>query len=898
VRDWTAFVRARLSLETLTAERELRIVRELAAQLEDFYRDARARGATETEADAYACGQIRDWAALARDVVAIDRRHVQRSLDRLADSLEHFSPERPGVLLMLAHVLTDTRYALRQMRKTPGFTLVAVLTLAFGIGATSAIFSVVNAVMLKPLPYPDQDRLVMVYEVLPQYGRFAVAPENFQDWRARNQVFERIATFGTGFETLVGSERPERINRAAVSWDIFELLGAPPMLGRGFRAEEDAPEHNNVVVLSYGLWHRRFGGDPSIIGQSLTLSGTPSTVVGVMREDFYFPNRSTEFWRPIALPATGAGRGRHYLGTIARLKPGVSLEQASAEMRTIATQLAQEYPNTNRDESAEVIRMHELIAGPVRPMLLTLLAAVGVVVLIACANVANLLLVRASVREREMAIRAALGAGGRRLVGQMLSEGIVLAGAGGLLGVLLAYVAITPIRTLGRTSIPRVADVALDGNVVAFVLLVTVLTGLLFSVAPAWHAARVAFGGLLKEGARGSSARGHRVRSVLLVGEVALSIVLLVGAALLLRSFARLSDVDPGFRPEHVLAFSVGLPQSSYPEAHQRAALFDRLLERLRALPGVQHAGMVQTIPIRSDHMHSFTIQGRPPNPPGADPSANYRVASPDYFAALSIPVRRGRTFTPADTEMSPRVAVIDEAFARQHFANEDPVGRGIDIGDGTDGFYEIVGIVGSVHHEGLHVPPRPTMYIPFRQNVFSTMWIMMRTPGDPMALANDARHALREIDPTLPAAAMAPLANVIDESIAQRRFSMLLLAVFAAVALFLAAVGLYGVIAYAVSQRTQEIGLRMAIGAQRSDVLRMVLGDGMKLAAVGVVFGLGAAMALARYTGSMLFGVTPLDAVSYAATAAVMLGVSALACYVPARRASAVDPLQALRTQ
>jgi putative ABC transport system permease protein len=895
VRDWTAFVRAHLSLDTLTAERELRIMRELAAQLEDFYRDARARGATEAEADAYACGQIRDWAALARDVVATDHRHLQRTLD-LADSLEDVSPERPGVFLMLAHVLTDTRYALRQMRKTPGFTLVAVLTLAVGIGATSAIFSVVNAVMLKPLPYPEQDRLVQVYEVLRQYGRFAVAPANFQDWRARNQVFERIGAFRIGFETLVGSERPERLNRAEVSWDLFELLGARPMLGRGFRAEEDAREHNNVVVLSYGLWHGRFSGDPAIIGQSLTLNGTPSTVVGVMPEDFYFPNRSTEFWRPIALPVTGASRGGHYLGTIARLKPGVSIEQASAEMRTIATQLAQEYPSTNRDESAEVIRMHELIAGPVRPMLLTLLAAVGVVVLIACANVANLLLVRASVREREMAIRAALGAGGRRLVGQMLSEGIVLASAGGLLGVLLAYVAITPIRTLGARSIPRVADVALDGNVVAFALLVTVLTGLLFSVAPAWHAAHAAFGGLLKEGARGSSARGRRMRGALLVAEVALSIVLLVGAVLLLRSFARLSGVDPGFRPENVLAFSVGLPESSYPENHQRAALFDRLLERLRALPGVQHVGMVQTIPIRSDHMLSFTIQGRPPNPPGADPSANYRVASPDYFAALSIPVRRGRSFTPADTEMSPHVAMIDEAFASQHFANEDPIGRAINSSDGST--YEIVGIVGSVHHEGLHLAPRPTLYVPFRQSVFSTMWILMRTPGDPMAFANDARQALREIDPTLPAAAIAPLAAVIDDSIAQRRFSMLLLAVFAAVALFLAAVGLYGVVAYAVSQRTQEIGLRMAIGAQRSDVLRMVLGDGMKLAAVGVVFGLGAAMSLARYTESMLFGVTPLDAVSFAATAAIMLGMSALACYVPARRASAIDPLTALRTQ
>jgi putative ABC transport system permease protein len=897
VRDWTTFVRERLALPSLTAERELRIVRELAAQLEDFYRDARDRGMSDADADAHARRQIADWPALAHAVTAADGAHARPRLDRVTDGLRSHPHHRAGVLLMFAHVLTDARYALRQMRQTPGFTLVAVLTLAFGIGATSAIFSVVHAVMLKPLPYADQDRLVMVYELTPNYGRFSVAPANFLDWRARNRAFERIAAFGTGFETLIGSEGPERLSRAIVSWDIFELLGVAPMLGRGFVAEEDAPAQNTVVVLSHGLWQRRFGGDPALIGRSLTLNGTPSIVIGVMPEDFYFPNRTTEFWRPLALPATGAPRGAHFLSTIARLKREVSLEQASAEMHTIAAQLAQEYPESNRDESAEVIRRHDVIAGPVRPMLLTLLAAVGVVVLIACANVANLLLVRASVREREIALRAALGAGRRRLVGQMVAEGLVLAAAGGALGVLLAYLAITPIQTLGATSIPRASEVALDSTVLGFAVLVTVLTGLLFSVAPAWHAARGTLSSALREGGRSSSGRGRRVRSALLIAEVALSIVLLVSAALLLRSFARLSSVDPGFRAENVLAFSVALPQSSYSEDQQRIALFGQLLERLRALPGVPHVGMVQTIPIRSDYMLSFTVAGRPPNPSGTDPSANYRVVGADYFAALSIPVLRGRALRATDTEPAPPVAVIDEAFARQYFAGEDPLGRGIDIGNGTDAIYEIVGVVGSVHHEGLHTAPRPTMYVPYHQDAFSTMWVMVRTSGDPMALAHSARQTLRALDPTLPAAAMAPLSSVIDESIAERRFAMLLLAVFASVALFLAAVGLYGIVAYAVSQRTQEIGVRMAVGAGRGDVMWMVLGEGMTLAAIGVVIGLGAAVALAQYTASMLFGVTPLDAVSYAATAAVLLAVAALACYVPARRASSIDPLQALRT-
>ena len=897
MRDWNAYVRAHLSLPALTPVREAHIVRDLAAQLEDFYRDALARGVSDDEADAFARGQVRDWDRLAHDVASADRRHLRPHADRLTDAAEHMPHLQRGVLLMTAHILTDMRYALRQMLKAPGFTTVAVLTLAFGVGASSAVFSIVNAAMLRPLPYPNQDRLVRILELVPQLGRFAVAPANFLDWRAQNTVFDGIAAFGVGFETLVGTESAERIPRTTVSWNVFDVLGVSPALGRTFRQDEDLPKQNNVVVLTHGMWQRRFGGDPQILGRTITLSGEPSTVIAVMPEEFYFPNRTTEFWRPLGLNPANATRGGHFLATIARVKNGVTFDQADAEMRGIAARLAQQYPATNRDESAETIGLRESIVGPARSILYTLLAAVGIVVLIACANVANLLLVRASVREKEIAIRAAMGASRRRIVAQVLSEGIVLALTGGVLGVLLAYLAVPPLRTLGQGNIPRAAEIALDWRVLAFTVFVTVLTGMLFSLAPAWHSARSGLGALLREGTRSSaSIGGLRIRNTLLVLEVALSIVLLVGASLLLRSFVQLTRVDPGFRPEQVLSFSVGLPQTKYPQRSHRIAFFDRLDERLHAMPGVRAVGMVQTIPIRADYLLSFSIQGRP-SEPGKDPSANYRAITPGYFEALTIPLLRGRLFTNAD--VPPRlVAVIDEAFAKQHFAGEDPIGRGIHMGNGTDGFYEIVGVVGSVRHEGLDTNGRPTMYAPFRTDVFSTMWVMVKTAEEPLALAPAARQVLRELDTTIPAASLERLETVVTESVAPRRFSMLLLSAFAVVALFLAAVGLYGVVAYAVSQRTREIGLRMAIGAQRGDVLRMVVGGGMKLATVGVVVGLVTALWLARYVASMLFGVTSLDPVSYGVTAAVLLTVSAIACYIPARRATTVDPLVALRAE
>jgi putative ABC transport system permease protein len=799
---------------------------------------------------------------------------------------------------MLAQALRDAHYATRQLIRSPGFTIVAVLTLALGIGATTAIFSVVNGVLLQPLPYPDSDELVRVHEVVPQYGLFSVAPASFLDWRQQNTVFERIATYSGTSATLTGPGGPERIQGMQVSWDLFPLLRVQPILGTTFTADQDAPGANGVIVLSYGMWQQRFGGDPGVIGRSITLSGAPLTILGVMPAGFYFPSRVPEFWRPIALNPANASRGGHFLGVVARLKSGVTLERAGVEMKAIAERLAVQYPDSSANESAKVVLLQEQIVGAIRPALVTLFAAVGVVVLIACANVANLLLVRASVREKEIAIRTALGAGRRRLIVQMLSESLVLATVGGALGVLLGYLALTPMQTLSAGSIPRVADVRIDGTVLAFAAAASILTGILFGLAPAWQASRAGVGAALKEGGRSSSSSGGRwVRSGLLVAEVALSIVLLTGAVLLLRSFDKLINVNPGFAPDGVLVFQVSLPAASYatPDAHR--AFFNTLIEKLEAQPGLQAGAVVQTLPLRGNYVLSFDVRGRAPAKPGEGASANYRAISAHYFDALSIPIIRGRAFTPQDSEHSQHVAVVDEAFVKRHFPNEDPIGQGLHIGNGADGFFDIVGVVGNVHYGGLDATTDPTMYVPMAQDDFSTMWVLARAKGgDPSALAGPARQVVREIDSALPAYSLSPLATVVSDSVAQRRFSMLLLVLFAGVALFLAAVGLYGVVAYTVNQRTREIGLRMAIGARPAHVIGLVVGGGMKLALLGVAIGIGGALALSRFMRTMLFEVGPSDPTSYVVTATALLVVASLACYVPARRAMRVDPIVAMQ--
>jgi putative ABC transport system permease protein len=900
MRDWHAYVRAHLRVDDLSPERESRVVREIATQLEDFYRDAISAGATDPAADAYARAQIVDWTRLSADVRRADHPHVRPRVDRLVSAIEvRPEPFRGG--LMFAHAIRDARYAVRQLLKAPGFTIVAVLTLALGIGATTAIFSVVNGVLLRPLPYPDSDRLVRVHEIVPQYGLFSVAPANFFDWRAQNSVFERLATYSSTSGTFTTENGPERVQGAVVSWDMFELLRVAPILGTSFTAAQDEPGAPGVIMLSYGAWQQRFGGDPGVVGRSITVSGAPATVVGVMPQGFYFPTRVAEFWRPIGLNSAKASRGGHFLGVVARLKPGVTLDRANVEMKSIAERLAVQYPESSAGESARVVLLQEQVVGAIRPALLTLFAAVGVVVLIACANVANLLLVRASVREKEIAIRTALGAGRRRLIVQMLSESLVLATVGGAIGILLGYLAITPIQTLSAGSIPRVGDVTLDGTVLAFAAGASLITGILFGLAPAWQASRSSAGVVLKEGGRSSTTSGGRwVRSGLLVAEVAMSIVLLTGAVLLLRSFDKLTNVDPGFRPESVLVYQVSLPAATYATPEKHLAFYQTMLEKLEAQPGVKSAAAVQTLPLRGNYVLTFDVRGRAPAKPGEEPSANYRAVSAHYLETLGIPVVRGRGFQPQDVAVnSPKVALIDEAFAKKHFANEDPIGQGLKIGNGVDDYFNIVGIVGNVHYDSLDATISPTMYVPMAQDDFSTMWVMARAKaGDPGQLAGSARLLVREMDPQLPTYSVNPLATIVSDSVAQRRFSMLLIVLFAGIALFLAAVGLYGVVAYTVSQRTREIGLRMAIGAAPRQVLGMVLGGGMKLALIGVAIGIAGALVLARLVQTMLFEVAPSDPTSYAVTAILLLAIAAVACYVPARRAMRVDPLVAMQAE
>jgi putative ABC transport system permease protein len=898
VRNWQVFVRERLRLPDLPAGREARIVREIAAQLEDFYRDAVARGATDGEADAATAAHIRDWPRLAADVIRADRPHVKPRVDRLVTAIEHRSPERRR-LLMFAHVLRDVRYAARQLLHAPAFTLVAVATLALGIGATTAIFSVVNGVLLQPLPYPQPDRLVRVHEIVPQFGLFSVAPANFFDWRQQSRSFERIAAYQPSSATLLRGEGPERIQGVLTSWDLFQTLGAAPALGAAFTPGQDMPGSNDVVVIGDALWRREFGADPAVVGRAVNLNGAPVTVIGVMPPGFYFPTRLAEFWRPLAIDPVNASRGGHFLGVVARMKPGITAQSADAEMRGIADRLAREYPDKSAGESAQVVLLQDQIVGAIRPALLTLFAAVGLVVLIACANVANLLLVRAAVREKEIAIRAALGASRGRLVAQILAESVVLAIAGGALGVGVAYLGLPAILKLSAGSIPRAADVAIGRPVLLFAAAASIGTGLLFGLAPAWQSARGGIGSVLKQGGRSATSAGSRwLRSGLLVVEVALSIVLLTGAALLLRSFHHLTSVAPGFDPDRVLAFRVSLPQKQYADDAHVTAFYDALIDTLQAQPGVRSAGLVQTLPMQGDYVLSFDIRGRAPALPGQGPSANYRAVSPRYFDALAVPLLKGRVFGRSDRTAGQPVAIVDQAFADKYFASQDPIGQGLHVGNGNKNFFEVVGVVGNIHYAGLDAVPAPTMYVPIAQDTFNTIWIVERTDGDPAALSGSARQAVRTVDPLLPTYSMSPLSQTVSDSLASRRFSMVLLGSFAGIALFLAAVGLYGVVSYSVEQRTREIGLRMAIGAAPNAVMRLVVGDAMKLALAGVVLGLAGAAVFARLAAMLLFEVTPSDPASYAATSAILFAVAVFACYAPARRAMRVDPIAALQAE
>lgn len=892
--EWKEEVKKRLSRLNLEPAHEAEIVEELAQHLEDVYQRTLRGGATEAEATNAALQEL-----ATDDLLQQEMRTSQTPFKEAAVA------GGPTKSNLIADLLHDLRYAARLQRKNPGFTIVAVIALALGIGANTAIFSVVNTVLLRPLPYRDPERLVMVWEDASKYGypRDTPAAANFIDWRDQNQVFEGMAAIADSSFNLTGTGDPERLEGRRVSANLFQLLGVEPQVGRVFTAAEDQPGAQRVVLLSYALWQRRFGGDPNIVGQALTLNGESYVVVGVMPARFQFPTSDDQAWVPIAFTQQEAeNRGRHYLQVLARLKPGVSLTQAQSQMSTIAARLQQQYPQSNAELGAVVQPLQEHLVGDIKPALLILLGAVGLVLLIACANVANLLLARAAVRQKEIAVRVALGAGRRRLIRQFLTESVLLSTLGGLVGLAIAYGGLLLLKAFIPENISQAREISIDLKVLGFTFLVSVATGLIFGLAPAIQAARFNQIETLKEGGRdaASGGSGKRLRGLLVTAEVAISLVLLIGAGLLINSFLRLRSVDPGFRAENLLTMKIVLPQPKYADFERRSAFYSDLIQRVQSVPGVRSAAVTTNLPLyRQGNSIGVGIEGQPPPPPGQERIVVTRIVSPGYFDTMGIQLLRGRHLTEQDTATTPNAVLISETMARRYWPGEDAIGRRISTGTVTsaDDWIQIVGVVKDVRQFQLNAEPRPQMYLSYRQaGFFEPRDLVVKTDVDPSRLAATVRKAVWEIDRDQPVSNIQTMDEIMADSIARQRFSMLLLAIFAAVALVLAAVGIYGVMSYSVAQRTREIGIRMALGAQTGAVLKLAVVYGMKLVIAGILIGLVAAFALTRVMSTLLFGVTPTDPTTFTLISLILVAVAALASYVPARRATRVNPIIALR--
>ncbi|HYE73172.1 MAG TPA: ABC transporter permease [Blastocatellia bacterium] len=795
-------------------------------------------------------------------------------------------------------LLQDLRYGVRMLVKRPGFTLIAMTTLALGIGANTAIFSIVNTVLLRSLPYPESEKIVMLWQggQRGEQGHLQVSPPELMDYRAQQQVFQHLAAHTIADANLSGSGEPERLRAAVVSADWFTVLRTQPLQGRTFLTEEHQPGQNNSVVLSYGLWQRRFGGDTNVIGRSIVLNGRARTIVAVMPNGFRFPAEA-DLWLPLALTPEQLSpnqRARHYLNVIARIKDGVTLAQAEERVRAIANG----FPG---GLDARLIALQDELVGPVKAPLYVLFGAVIFVLLIACANVGNLLLARSSARRPEMAIRQALGASRIRLLRQMLTESLLLALIGGALGILLAWWGKDSLIALTSDVIPRADEINLNIGVMGFALALSLLTGILFGLAPALQSSRLNLNEMLKLGAQSvNSGSGQRLRSFMVVFQIATAIVLLVGAGLLLRSFYRLSQVNPGFKPEQVLTADLSLPFSRYDTDAKRADFYQRLVPQLAALPGVQSAGIISDLPLSGMNAdRSYTHEAIPPDRQRrSPPNADFRHCSADYFNAIGIPLLTGRTFTEQDAANSQPVAIVNEALANRIWPNENAVGKRIAFlaPQGLEPWRVIVGVVGNVKHRGLNTDVRPEIYVPHAQAPIGTMTLVLRTAGDPMAMAATIRKTVQSLDAEQPLFNIRALDRLRNESIAPQRFILMLLGLFAVVALFLSGLGIFGVITYTVNQRTRELGIRMALGAQASDILRLVVRQGMKLVIVGIVIGLGCALAVSRLIKALLFGIGPSDPITFIAVASILAAVAALACWIPARRATNVDPLIALR--
>ncbi len=798
----------------------------------------------------------------------------------------------------------DIRFAVRILWRSPSFSGVALLALVLGIGANTAIFSVVNAVLLRPMPFRDANRLVMVWETSPHTGKNNVGnPQNLADWQKRNRSFEKMAAYVPFQQTisLTGDGTPEEVPANYATRDFFSILGVHPFLGRDFLPEEDVSgDKNNVALISEGLWRRRYGADPGIVGKKLIVRGTPTMVVGVLPASFRFPDVKADIWELIHLDSQAPRRGR-FLSPIARLKPGVSISQAQAEMNIIAAQLAQEYPAFDTKWGASVIPLRENFTGELRTPLLVLLGAVGLVLLIACANVANLMLMRSSVRQREMAIRTSLGAGRARIIRQLLVESTILGSLGGLLGLLFAVWAKDGLLAMlpDDMSVAKVNSVTIDYNVLAFTVVASLGTGLLFGLLPALRASRPDLSDTLKEGGRAVSASlsRNRMRAALVAGEMAVALMLLIGAGLLIKSFVRLENVAPGFQPDRILSMRIGLASKRYANLQQTSTGLAEIIRRIEQVPGVASVGSIQWPPLSGlGSATGFWPVDRPVPKPGDEPVTDVSIVTPGYFATMRIPLVKGRLFGERDRAGAPQATIVSQSLAKQQFPGKDPIGQRLFVQWGRGTPYEIVGVVGDVKHEGLDKDAKPMVYFPDAQEPNGGGTLVIRTGVDPMKLAPTIGQVVHAYDKDQAIADIQPLDVFLTKSVARPRFQSVLLASFAALALLLAAIGIFGVMSYSVAQRSHEIGIRVALGAQRDQVLRLVVGQGLVLALIGTAAGLAGAFALTRYLRSLLFNVSPTDAWIFIAVPLVLCAVALGASYFPARRATNIDPMEALR--
>jgi putative ABC transport system permease protein len=795
----------------------------------------------------------------------------------------------------------DVRYALRMLRRAPGFAAAAVLTVALGVGATTTVFSVVYALLVKPLPYPAADRLVMIWQDMRARNGPATewaTPGNFVDWKAETRLFASMASIRGWGPTLTGQGDPEPLVGEQVTQQYFEVLGVAPALGRTFSPQEVVPNGPRVVILSHELWQRRFGGDHGVLGRRIVLGGEPHEIIGVMPPGFRPAIlNSAELWRPDRLNLATPSRGAVVLRIVARLQPGLQMAQVDAAARALGKQLETRFPQSNARTSINVVRFQEQIVGDARAGLLVLLGAVLVVLLIGCVNIANLLLARASIRSREIAVRTALGAGRLRVVRQLLTESLVLAAIGGVMGIVLSYWGVKGLVALAPAGSPRLAEVGIDAAVLAFAAGVTALAGVLFGLAPAMHMVRDHLTVALKASGRGAAGSvGQRTRRILIVAEIAIALVLLVGGGLLLRTFAQLQRVDLGFDPGHVLVGGVLPPPAKYRTAEDRKVFYDQVLERASALPGVRTAALTSIIPLSAgDSDMSFVIEGAPPpTTAGESPAVWYRLVSASYLDAMGIPLKRGRNFIAHEAEP---VLIINEELARRHWAGQDPIGRRMRFSD--DGpWFTIVGIAGDVKQEGARLAARAQTFIPYWHLPEAGITVVLKTAAQPETLAMALRQAVRAVDPDIPVTNIAAMTTLVSDSIEEPRFLAVLVGLFAGLALVLAAIGIYGVLSYAVSQRSSEIGLRLALGAGRRDVFSLIVADGFRLAAIGIAIGIAVSLLVAPALSTLLFNIKPIDPMTFGLVVAIILGVGACASIIPARRATRVDPLTALRAE